>query len=246
MPLANFGQQQLGVALVADEVVVDQEDRTAPTQVVEVLQLGNELLGSLGAWFAAVEHDDVAELAIEWAAPGELHAHRVVGIELKQIEAGNRRCRHIGLFAFRGEASAALAALDGFDEHRQGDFTLIEHLEISQVQLRCIGSGAGEGAANGHRQTTLFGVGNLHGHVVLLDDHSGNDHQLSPVPLGFGDLTHIAVHQLHLPLLGQQGRHGDHAKGRQQHLAVHQLQDLLVAPEGLGEFGVDEQGAHAR
>ena len=68
LPLANFGQQQFRVALVADEVVVDQEDRTAPTQVVEVLQLSNELIGGFGAGFAAVENDDVAELAVERAA----------------------------------------------------------------------------------------------------------------------------------------------------------------------------------
>ena len=52
-----------------------------------------------------------------------------------------------------------------------------------------------------------------------------------------------SIRELQLAL-GQQRRHGHQAERRQQHLAVHQLEDLLVAPEGLRELGIDEEGAH--
>ena len=245
LPLLDGRQQQLGVALVADEVVVHQEDGATPAQVVERLQLSHQLLGCLGARLAPVQHDDVAELALERATTRELHAHRVVGVELKQIEAGHRRGGHVRLLAVGAEAAAALPPFDGFDKQGQGDLTLIEHLEIGQLDLGRIGRGAGEWSTHRHRQTPLFGTGDLLGHVGLLHDHPGDHHQLGPGPFGLAHLPHIAVHQLHLPVLGQQGGHGHQAERRQQHLAVHQLEDLLVAPEGLRELGIDEERAHA-
>ena len=45
-------------------------------------------------------------------------------------------------------------------------------------------------------------------------------------------------------MLREQGSHGHQSQGGEEHLAVDQLQDFFVTPEGFGEFGVDEQGAH--
>ena len=244
LPFLDRRQQQFGVAFVADEVVVHQEDGAAPAQVVEPLQLGHQLFRTLGAGLTPVQHDDVAELALERAAPRELHAHRVVGVEFEQVKAGDRGARYIRFFAVGAEAARAVAPLDRLDEQGQGDFPLIEHLEIGQGNFGGVGGGTGEGAAHSHRQAPPLGLGDLRGHVGLLDDHPGDHHQLGPTPLRFGDLAHIAVDQLHLPGLGQQGRHGDQTEGGQQNLAVHQFEDLLVAPEGLRELGIDEEGAH--
>ena len=139
----------------------------------------------------------------------------------------------------------ALAVLNRLHKHGQGDFSLIQHLEVSQLQFGSIRGRAGEGPPDGDGQAPGLGFADLDGHIRLLHDHPGDDHQFRPVPLRFADLAHIAVHQLHLPLLGKQGSHRDQAQGGQEHLAVHQLQDLFVAPEGLGKFGVDEERAHA-
>ena len=130
LPILDGRQQQLGVALVADEVVIHQEDGPAPAQVIEGLQFGHQLVGGFGAGLAPVEHDDVAELALERAAARELHAHRVVGIELEQVKAGDRRAGDIGLLAVGAEAPLALAPFDRLNEQGQGDFALIEDLEI--------------------------------------------------------------------------------------------------------------------
>ena len=198
----------------------------------------------LGAGLASIENDDVAELAVERTAPRELDAHRVVGVQFQQIEPWNGGCGDIGFVTFGAEASAGVTPLDGFDELRQSDFTFVQHFEISLGDFWCIGSGTGVGATHGHRQATPLRCSNLHLHVVLLDDHSGYHHQLSPIPLGLSDLTDIAIDQLHFPFLGKQCRHRDQPQGRQQNLAIHQLQDFFVAPEGFREEGIDEQGAH--
>ena len=55
---------------------------------------------------------------------------------------------------------------------KQGDFPFIEDLEIRQIQFMCIRCGAREGSTNGHRKVSLLGLVDLHGHVVLMDDHS--------------------------------------------------------------------------
>ena len=244
LPLAQGRQQQLHVALVADEVVVHQEHRAAPAQVVEPLQLGDQLLGGLGAWLAPVEHDDVAELAVERATSGELHRHLRVGVEFQQVVARHRRGGHVRFLASRREAATGLAPLQGLHEQGQGDFSFVEHLEIGLVQLRSVGCGTGEGTAHGHWQSAGLCAGDLFGHVGLLHDHPRDHHQLGPGPLLLAHLTHVAIHQFHLPALGQQGRHGHQPQGGEQHLAVDQLENLFVTPEGFGEFRVDEQGAH--
>ena len=68
LPASDLWQQQLGVALIADEVVIYKEDRSSPAQVVQALELSDQLLRILCAWFTSIENDDVAELAIEWTA----------------------------------------------------------------------------------------------------------------------------------------------------------------------------------
>ena len=75
---------------IADEVVVDEVDMAAIAAVVERLQLGENLIVGLGARYAAVELDDVAELAGERAATRILYANEELMIELDQIVAGHR------------------------------------------------------------------------------------------------------------------------------------------------------------
>ena len=93
----------------------------------------------------------------------------------------------------------AVTPLNGFDEHRQGDFTLVEDLVIRQVELGRVWGGTGKRTSHGDGDAALLGLADLSGHIGLLDDHPGDHHQLGPVPLGFADLAHVAVNQLHFP-----------------------------------------------
>jgi hypothetical protein len=75
LPLRQRRQEPLQRLLVADHVIVDERDVAAVAGEIERVQLLQHLLIGLGARNAAVELDDVAELAIERAAARELHAN---------------------------------------------------------------------------------------------------------------------------------------------------------------------------
>ena len=75
---------------------------------MQIPQFCHQLLGGLGAGLAAVENDDVAELAVEGAAPRELQAHRVVDLELQQVKAWNRVGGDVWLVSLGGEATTDL------------------------------------------------------------------------------------------------------------------------------------------
>ena len=81
------------VLFVADEIVVNDKNRTAPAQSLERVEFGDHLLIALGARHAPVDFDDVAKLAREWAAARVLHRHRAVAFEFSQMKVGQRSRR---------------------------------------------------------------------------------------------------------------------------------------------------------
>ena len=102
-------QQRLGLLLVADEVVVDDE-RRVEAGPAHVVQFGHQLLGLLDPRPAPVDHDDVAELALERAAARVLQRPGGVPIDLQQVVARARHLRHVGrlrLFVPRLDGVAA-------------------------------------------------------------------------------------------------------------------------------------------
>ena len=78
-------------AFVADEVVVHEENRPAPAEPVEAVQLGDHLRRRLGAGPVSEHRGDVAELAVERAAARKLHAHRSVALQVRQLPQRRRR-----------------------------------------------------------------------------------------------------------------------------------------------------------
>src|SRR5262249_21133716 len=92
--LRPFGQdreQPLDVALIADKVIVNDENRPAPADPKERVQLGQHLLIALRAGGAAIDLDDVAEFALEGTAARVLDRHRAVAFEVGEIEVGDGR-----------------------------------------------------------------------------------------------------------------------------------------------------------
>ena len=97
LPDDDLAQQGFDCLLVADEVVVDDE------QVVLAggeagFELGDDLGGGLDAGAAAEDDDDVAELAGERAAAGELDAAVDVFAHLHEVEA--RRAGTVAMSVF--------------------------------------------------------------------------------------------------------------------------------------------------
>ena len=70
LPLDHGGEDLLlQFFLVADEVIIHDEDALPPAGRVDRLQFLHELGGRLGAGAPAVEKDDITELTIERTAP---------------------------------------------------------------------------------------------------------------------------------------------------------------------------------
>ena len=108
----------LELPLVPDEVVVHDEDAAAPAPEVQRLELGNDLRRALGPRHPAVEHRDVAEVAVKGAAAGILDVHGGVVLHVQEVEARQRRLAEVrpergGIHALRfalrqvGEEQAA-------------------------------------------------------------------------------------------------------------------------------------------
>src|SRR6516164_11191643 len=97
-PGFHGAQDLLGLDLVADEIVVHEVHVAAMPEAVEHVEFGDDLLRGLCPWSSAVELDDVAELAVERTAAGELNSEHEVVLELQQVETGNRAPGHVRLF----------------------------------------------------------------------------------------------------------------------------------------------------
>ena len=114
LPFLDARQELRHQLAVADEVVVDDEDGAAKARLEQGVQLGQHLLGRLGARHAPDDLDDVAELAAEGAAARVLDAHRGVLAPVEQVEARGRRVVQAGPLALQGREDARrLAALQG-------------------------------------------------------------------------------------------------------------------------------------
>ena len=124
-------QQRLGLLLVADEVVVHDERRvkTGPTHVV---QFGHQLLGLLHARTPAVDHDDVAELALERAAARVLQRPRRVPIDLQQVVARARHLRHVGRLRLLVALLRRLVAGEVVEERGPGRLGLADEHDVAQ------------------------------------------------------------------------------------------------------------------
>src|SRR5206468_1459023 len=86
LPLFQLEGQFEGDFVVADKIVVDDEDLVAPAEFKQPIELRQQLAGALGSGFPSVERDDVAELALERTSAGELHRHGGILLELEQIK----------------------------------------------------------------------------------------------------------------------------------------------------------------
>ena len=89
LAFAPFDQRRqdlgLDLLLVADEVIVHEEDALAPTQGVQAIQLGDDLGGGLGARPMPEQGGHIAEVAADRAAARELDAEGVVMFEIDQL-----------------------------------------------------------------------------------------------------------------------------------------------------------------
>src|SRR5438105_1116439 len=115
----------LDMAFVADEVIIHDKNHAAPTKLPERIQLRQHLFITLGARDAAIDFDDVAELALKGTAARELHRHRAIAFEVDEMEVRNRCGGERWPFS-RLIDTLGLAALKVAHELRQGRLGLAE------------------------------------------------------------------------------------------------------------------------
>src|SRR5256714_11202745 len=132
LPGGEVWQQTLDVALVADEVVVNDEDRAAPARRAQRVEFREHLLVGLRARHTPVDFDDVAELATERAAARVLHAHRAVALRVREPEVGRGRQRE-RRFLGRLVDAPRLSAFEASEELRQ------RRLGLADEDVVCVG-----------------------------------------------------------------------------------------------------------
>ena len=233
-------EQLLGLALVADEVVVHHED-LAEAEAVDLLDLGHHLGHRLGARPPPVHHDDVAELAVEGAAPGELDGHGPVAVDLQEVEAGQRRVEHAGLLvlAVLGLPGARRVVLQ---ELRPRVLRLVheDHVDLAAQLLR---AERGEGAADHHELPAPPELRDDLEHPLLVDDVPGDAHDV-----GVGvevDRLDVLVTQDDVVLPGGETGHRGEREVRIDAALVQAGQHAVERPEGLGIPRSDEINFHA-
>jgi len=189
----------------------------------------------------AKERSDVAELAVVGAAAGELDIHRAVAREVEQVPARDGGLLNVWE-GIAGVDARGVSAREISQEEREGDLGLAEDEVVDRVKLvrfagkeRATGDD-GDAEVVAARDDVLGGL--------LLDDHSAEKDIVGPEEVLVGELGDVHIDQLELPVLGEHGGDGEQAKWRCAGLFADELESVLEAPKGVGEFGMDEQYFH--
>ena len=233
-------QERLYRLLVADEIVVDEIDVPAVTELVERLQLFQHLLRRLGPWHPAVQLDDVAELAGERTAARILHADVHVVLELEQIEARLRRLGDVDLVLRRLEQALVAAGLDRGDELVDDAFGLPHHAEVRPlVDVR---TRRHVGAADGDLLAALAAQIDEVKRARLLEQHAAGQHQVGPFQILVEQLLGIAVDQADVPVGRQHGRDRDQPQRNGRIAGADDLAGFAIVPERfVAEARIDQQ-----
>jgi hypothetical protein len=241
LPLAppdQRGQQFLPqVPLVADKVVVDEEDPSPPARLPEAVQLREDPFGGFHPRPMAEHRGDAAEIAVEGAAARILHAHRGVGAMIDQGPPRKRRLRQLGQTT-RGVEMPGASPREVFEEGRESRLRLVEHEVIDlgkAIRLDREERSAGDDRLAG-RPTARD---QLH-RGVPLRDHRAHEHDLRPRQILFPERAHVDIHQSRLPILREHPRDRQEAERRQRGALADELHGMLETPERVGKSWIQQ------
>jgi len=242
-PSDECGQKvPLELPAVADEVVVHEEDPAAPPGVVERVEFGEHLGGRLETGTVAEEGRDVAELAVERAAPRVLDARRGVPPQVGEFPQGRGRVAEVGELIGRVEPLRPAAGQVG-EEPGQGHLGLVEH-EMVHLRERLV-LGREERAAGDHLHARLLAAGDDAPGGLTLDDHRADEGVVGPGQVAVPKFRDVEIGQPLAPFFGQHGRDREESERRQRGALVDKLQRVLETPESVGEFGRYQENIHA-
>ena len=193
LPLFQLEGQFEGDFVVADKIVVDDEDLVAPAEFKQPIELRQQLAGALGSWLPSVDGDDVAEFALERTPAGELHRHRRILPELEQIKPWEGSLADVGLVGDNVEPLGG-AALDIGGNLRENLVGLADHHVVRQSKQE-FRFAAGEGPAD-HRALAKSprpeeGFAN----IIFLDAHSADHDEVGPKDVCIEQVLKASVDQ---------------------------------------------------
>ena len=136
----------------------------------EIVELGNQLLGALHARLAAIDDDDVAELALEWAPARILHGGRRVAVDFQEVEARPGDRRHVGRLLLLVAGRGLDAVGDIVEEARPGRLRLADESHVAQPGKERLVDRDQRPADDRHRRKRGEPLEDLP-HPILLDDH---------------------------------------------------------------------------
>ena len=84
------------------------------------------------------------------------------------------------------------------------------------------------------------------GHRCLVHDHGADHHVVGPAQVIVGQPIDVQVHQLELPVGGQQRGHGQQAQRREGGAFGDETQHMLEAPKRFRRGRIDKQNFHGR
>ncbi len=234
VPVDQRRQQLLGEGLVAEEVVVGEEDGAAAGGV-GAPHLVHDLVDLLGAVAVPQVLDHVTEVTAVGAAAAGLHAHVEVVVRLDQRPVGARAAGQVDVLALlvarRGPARAPVA-----QKARPGQLGLA-HEEVVRQPLALLGADAGEGAAQGHGHPAGAEGGAELADPRRVEGHPGEHHQVAvQVQVDRLDVL-VAVNVLHRDVVGGQSHQGGQRRVGHQRGGAEDLHGPLHRPERLGVSG---------
>ena len=239
LPLAKLAAQGKRLVHVADEVVIDDEDFVAPAELAQGVELGDDLRGRLGARLAAVDGDDVAELALERAAARELHRHGGVLVEAEQIVARHGAGGHVRLVDDAVEALRG-SLLERCRDAGEGFFGLADH-DVVGILEGAFGVAAGPGAADeGAASERLRADEDVAG-MEALRVHGADHDQVGREQIFVANLLEALVHQADLPGGRTERGDGDEAERRGHGGFGQHFEHAFKAPEGGWEARPDHE-----
>lgn len=182
-------------------------------------------------------------LAVERTAARELQRHRAVAGQLGEIPARHGRGAHVGKGRARVEAARA-AGGEIAQKIGQRQLGLVEHEVIDGGK---VGVGAGEkrpAGDDGSPGGVAAGDDLLRGGA--LRDHGADTHDVRPGEVAVRERAHVEIDQTQRPVAWQHRRDREEAERRERGALADEFQGVLETPERVGEFGVEQEGAHRR
>ena len=169
---------------VADEVVVDKEDRSAPPPKMQAVQFSDQLFPRLAPRPSPEQRCDVAELAVKGASPAILDIHGGIIPDLYQVPKRDGSVRQVRPLVIAIEMPCP-ASTQVHQERREGEFRFTQHQVVHLGEIMVTG-GKERTAGNGlHSQMPAAGDDFLR--RFPLDGHGADEDVIRPLQICVGE-----------------------------------------------------------